>query len=103
MRPSQLPIRYRDFYDVPRAILVQYGGALYFFDCPFSDALDEYGDEYSVYRLRQEPSSSLDDASWEGLPGNSEYLGSVPVKAVAIDSTRRRSIDAGVCQRLGVS
>ena len=42
------PIRYRDFYDFPRAFVVEHAGELLFFDCLFSDTLDDYGKEYVV-------------------------------------------------------
>lgn len=95
-----LPFRYRDFYDVPRAILVEYAGTLYFFDCPFSDELDDYEDAFSVYKLSEELQGNLNSVSWETLPGSSSYVGSVPVDAVEFDSTKRHSIDARVFERL---
>ena len=30
-----IPIRYRDFYDVPRAVVVEFRGKLYLFDSLF--------------------------------------------------------------------
>jgi hypothetical protein len=30
-----IPFRYRDFHDVPRAVVAEYEGDLYLFDCPF--------------------------------------------------------------------
>lgn len=39
-----LPITYRDYYDVPRMLVVRFEGQAYLFDCPFDVALDEYPD-----------------------------------------------------------
>jgi hypothetical protein len=46
-----VPIRYRDFFDVPRIFIAAYEGARYLFDCPFDDELDYYSDHYRVYQL----------------------------------------------------
>jgi hypothetical protein len=44
------PIRYRDFYDLPRIFITSYNGQDYLFDCPFDDELDDYPDSYRVYQ-----------------------------------------------------
>lgn len=100
MTPNWIPFRYRDFYDVPRAILLEYAGTLYFLDCPFSDERDDYRDVYGVYEVPEELRDSLDAASWEDFPGRSRYVGSVPVDEVAFDPTRRCLIDVRFIERL---
>ena len=87
---SWLRIKYRDFYDVPRAIVVRYRGAVYFFDCPFDDKADEYPDEYTVYRLPSELEPTLGRISWVDLALAGEEIGRVSVNAVQLDPTRRR-------------
>ncbi|MBI3437578.1 MAG: hypothetical protein HY054_02795 [Proteobacteria bacterium] len=42
MSSEWLPIRYRDFWDLPRAFSVDYDGKTYFFDCPFNESIDDY-------------------------------------------------------------
>lgn len=44
-------IDYRDFWDVPRAALVQAPSAVLLLDCPFEIELDDYRAEYKVYRV----------------------------------------------------
>jgi len=36
-----LSIRYRDFYDIPRAVVVEWCDLLYLFDCPFDEEADD--------------------------------------------------------------
>lgn len=91
-----LPIRYRDFYDVPRAFVVEHAGEVYLFDSPFDDRADEYPDHYKVYRLELESSASLDIASWTDLAKGSRFLGVIPIARVTFDPTRRASIDGAV-------
>ena len=61
------PIRYRDFFDIPRAFVVEYTGDLYFFDCPFDQRVDEYPDHYDVYRLETSAALDLTTDSWQSL------------------------------------
>lgn len=53
--------RYGEFWDVPRIFVVEHEGQLWLFDCPFSDELDDYPDEYAVYLL--DPGTDL-EGSW---------------------------------------
>lgn len=94
---SWAPIRYRDFWDVPRVFTVTLRGMTYLFDCPFDDELDEYPDSYVVYML----SPSHGPENWP-LAGNAELerVGSVEVRLVAFDPTRRQAIRAEVLANL---
>jgi hypothetical protein len=92
--------RYRDFYDIPRAILVEYADAVYFFDCPFDRDLEEYGDAYNVYRVPEGLRGDIDSISWEGLSRRLSFVGSVAIDAVEFDSTKRRWMDARVFEHL---
>jgi hypothetical protein len=84
-----LPFKYRDFYDIPRAIIVERAGDLYLFDCRFDHKLDEYPAEFTLYRLRPEAASDLESSSWENLAEASEVLGRVPVQAMEFDPSKR--------------
>ena len=70
-----LPIAYAEFYDIPRAFLVNFHDKSYFFDCPFSKSLDDYPDKFVVYQLHQINSTWLSCNSLEGVahPGKT-YL-----------------------------
>ena len=96
-----LPIRYRDFYDVPRAFLVDHGDATYFFDCPFDDQADDYPRVYRVYRLPH-GSASNNSSSWEGLERLGPLVGHVDVDRVTFDRTRRAAVEDSILESLGV-
>jgi hypothetical protein len=91
-----LPIRYRDFYDVPHLVLVEHGGALYLLDGQFDEELDDYPDEYGVYRLPDDLRPALDTMSWVDLAHHGERVGSVPLAAVQFDPTKRAAIDSAI-------
>jgi hypothetical protein len=95
MSDGWLPIRYRDFYDIPRAFVVEQAGELLFFDCPFSETLSDYPENYTVYRLNPELKDRLDTMSWADLASQSECRGLIPTKSVRFDATKRAMIDAG--------
>jgi hypothetical protein len=94
--PNPVPSQTGDFYDVPRAFVVQHAGSLYFFDCPFDDRIDEYPDRYTVYRLDATLSPALDVGSWEALANKGERIGDVLTQRVQFDSTRRAAIDNSI-------
>ena len=76
-----LPITYRDFYDVPRMILVEYEGAFYLFDCPFHNEMDDYPSDFTVYRLElAEGRSALEARAWVGLAEKGTEVGHVRVE-----------------------
>jgi len=89
-----LPIRlYRDFYDVPRAFLVERAGTVLLFDCPFDDAADDYPDRYRVYRMPPDALTTAAQGSWVELWRQGQFLTEVPVAAVQFDTTRRVAAD----------
>ena len=61
-------IAYREFWDIPRAILARCGSCWFFFNSRFDDDIDEYIDHYEVWRL---PLISEDqrNGSWLLFPG----------------------------------
>jgi hypothetical protein len=95
-----LPIRYRDFYDIPRAIIVEYRGQVYLLDSPYEDEADEYSDQFTVYRLPSELARSLDEISWENLGALGTEVGHVPAGSIQLDPTRRQYLDDEVFDRV---
>jgi hypothetical protein len=89
---EEVPISYADFYDVPRAWLMTWEGETLFFDCPFDEALDDYPDEYVVYRLFREVPRDSVMLDWSSLRLHGVELGAVAVASVRFDATRRRSV-----------
>lgn len=80
---------YREFYDVPRAILAANDEAVFLFHSPFDEARDEYVDRYDVYRLPESVVSAL-KGSWVGLEEHAiEKLPSIPVDALPFKFERR--------------
>lgn len=101
MTPSSwLPIRYRDFYDVPRLVIVAYEGTHYLFDSPFDDDVDDYVGEYVVYRLPESAVAKLEEPSWTGLPSLGEELWRVSVDLVEFDRSRRQFVSDSVFRHL---
>jgi hypothetical protein len=87
------PIRYRDFWDVPRIFLVSYRGQLFLFDCPFDETLEDFPDLYHVYVM---PALGEDElsGSWAGLALKAiRHVGDVPIAQVRFDQTKRQGID----------
>jgi hypothetical protein len=92
-----IPLAYRDFYDVPRAYIIEHAGAVYFFDCPFDHSADEYPGFYRVYEMAEEDLSSLTGrGSWDGLAARGKPVGQVPVELVKFDESRRELVDGQV-------
>jgi len=100
MTDRWLPIHYRDFYDVPRAFVLEYHGELLFFDCPFSDVLEDYGDRYLVFKIPEELRERIDTISWTDLGNRSERIGAVLVSAVEFDETKRKGVKADVFESM---
>lgn len=100
MTESWLPIRYRDFYDIPRAFVVEYAGELLLFDCLFSQELDDYEENYTVYRIHDDLRNRIDAISWTDLGRRSIRTGVIPTDAVEFDPTKRQAIKASVLRLL---
>lgn len=100
MSDEWLDIRYRDFHDLPRAIVVRFGDSLYLLDCQFDFESDDYEPNYSVYLLPDELSPYLESMSWVDLNHRGEYIGSIPTTEVNFDPSRRRSINAAALRQL---
>lgn len=95
-----LPIRYRDFYDVPRLIAVQMADRTYLLDCRFDDDLDDYPDTYQIYVL--ESLDALQDADWSNLADQGRWIGAVEVDAIRFDRSCRAAIHRDSLQAIPV-
>lgn len=87
-------IAYRDFYDVPRAVVARRDGNLYFFDSRFDEELDAHIDHYEVWRL---PSLSDEElsGSWVGLEAAAlERLPNVGLRDLPFEVSSRNIPDA---------
>src|SRR5262245_12330950 len=90
------PIRYRDFWDVPRLFAVEHRGSLYIFDCPFDEKLDEYRESYTIYRVLGATFAGTRSMAWAQLISSGQQVGKCAVSDVRFDPTRRKSIDDSV-------
>lgn len=90
-----LPIRYREFYDIPRISVVEDAHGVYLFDCPFDAEIDGYPNVYNVYRLAKGVVVP-DTGSWSHLRSAGSLLAKIPTAGVTFDQTKRASIDAEV-------
>lgn len=87
-----LPIQYRDFYDVPRMVVVEREGQLYLLDSAFDPGEDEYSDHFTIYKLPAAAAEVLDRDAWVDLPDRGEALGRVEVVKVEFDQSKRRFV-----------
>ena len=98
--PTWLPIEYGEFYDIPRTFVVNDETGSYFFDCSFSDEIDEYSDEFIVYKLRGKVSHSGNSFPWNELHKYGKRVGSIRIENVIFDKSKRKSIRGDVLASL---
>lgn len=86
---------YREFHDVPRCILFTTAhGRQLFLDSPFDRDLDDYASDYAIYAV---PSHIDMSVPWsEAFISAFTCVGTVPVKAMRFDATRRKQLDASI-------
>ena len=95
-----IPIKYREFYDIPRMFIVSYHGYIYLFDCPFNEAKDDYPSHYDVYLMPALTDKDL-EGPWVNLTSRADpKIAEVPIKEVKFDETLRNNVDAEVLERL---
>lgn len=82
------PIQYREFYDYPRVLLVEFDGALHLLDAPFDEVADDYPQTYAIKILTAPPTSD----SWVALGDELDPVGSLAITTALFDVTRRRQI-----------
>ena len=98
-----LPFEYREFYDVPRLILVEMDDKALLLDSPFDQEADEYTDSFRVYSLSMASATELRGrTSWNGAAALGTFIASIPVSEVEFDPSRRRSLGASVLERHGI-
>lgn len=91
-------LAYRDFWDQPRIFFVRVEGNLILFDCAFDEEIEDYPDDYLIYRMPEMTESEW-EGSWAGIARRAnEQLGVIPLSNVRFDDTRRKQIDSGVLQ-----
>ena len=98
------PFQYRDFYDIPHAILLEYRGKVWLLDNPFDSDLDEYPPDFQVYvmpdpvrrHLEPVPADQVEGESWYELPSQGLLLGAIPRNALRFDPSLRKCLDARV-------
>ena len=95
-------MQYRDFYDVPRLVVVEYATRSYLLDTAFNEGSDDYADYYTIYRLPNDAVAMLEKPSWEQLPSVGEEMGRVRVKDVKFDQTKRQRLNPSLFRRLGI-
>jgi|HubBroStandDraft_2_1064218.scaffolds.fasta_scaffold00704_21 hypothetical protein len=84
---------YRDFYDVPRMMILNHNGRKILLDCEFLDSEDEYSSMYKVYILPPDIDEDREE-SWESMPARSiRYIGEIPVQRFVFDRTKRAALD----------
>ena len=64
---DMIPFRYGGFWDVPRYIVLRYRDGLLYVQSAFDEELDDYPDNYSVYKIPTSAEPSIEEGSWEFL------------------------------------
>jgi hypothetical protein len=99
-REDWIPFDYRDFYDVPRLILLQRPDGAFLLDSPFDEESDEYLDVFHVYRMSLASAAELRArSSWVDARLLGTLIATVPVAAVAFDPTKREAIHGALFDR----
>jgi hypothetical protein len=88
------PFHYVEFYDVPRTIILLLRGNWVLLRSAFNEALDNYEGEYSVFRLPPSFQPPRAGSKWEFRESELVRVGSIPVRDVQFDPSRRRMLNA---------
>jgi hypothetical protein len=82
---------YREFYDVPRMLVVEMRSSILLLVSRFDANQDDYESLYHCYRL---PIGVDLRGTWEGIERSADhYFGSVAVSQVRFDQSKRQKID----------
>jgi hypothetical protein len=82
---------YREFFDVPRSIILSHADCLVLLESAFSDEASDYSDDYQLYLLPRDTDLT---GSWSDLSTAAiRRLGAIPVSHVQFDPTRRTKIN----------
>ena len=93
-----LRIAYGGFYDYPTEFGVEFGGRIYIFERYFDDELDDYPNEYEVYRCAEGASLANRHINTEGR----EFVGRIAVREIDFDPDNRHCINARVFTKLAL-
>lgn len=82
-------VAYRDFYDRPRAFVLNIPtGGLLFFDCRFDESLDDYPSSYRVFALKG-PLAEL-PVDWRHINFCEQlFVAEMPCAEIRFDISRR--------------
>lgn len=84
-------VSYRDFYDIPRLILVaDQQSKCWMLDCSFDDDRDEYSTSYNTYFVGYESDQAQAIFERHAKGATGEVVGIVPVMDIEFDATKRR-------------
>lgn len=91
---EMIPFQYGGFWDVPRGIVLRYRNTLLYLQSTFDDKLDDYPDNFSVYKLPASAEASVQQGSWDFLNSPEiTNIGEVPIKQVVFDPSMRKELD----------
>lgn len=95
-----LHAEYRDFYDMPRAMVCRNETGTYYFLSSFDPENDAYSSHYEVYRIPEMQESEL-CSSWFGLETRAlERLPDIPVRDFPFDAAAKTFLDYGPIEPL---
>ena len=87
-------ISYREFWDVPRAVIARHGSKTFLFDSRFDELLDDYLDHYEVWRLPPLTQEQI-DSSWIGLEAIAlERLPNIGLRELPFEVSSRNTPDS---------
>jgi hypothetical protein len=91
---AMIAFKYFDFWDVPRVITISYRDQHFLLESHFDEAIDDYDEDYTITQVAPGLEQRIMGSSWAVLTEiERRPLGRIPVKDVAFDETRRKSLD----------
>ena len=98
---EMVEFQYGGYYDFPRTIVLRYRGEIFLLYGLFDEELDEFPDDYSVYRVPASTENSPEIKSWMFWPNESfRYLGQLPIRSITFDPTQRKALDASILDQM---
>ncbi len=89
--PTWVGFEYRQFFDVPRSIVLSLEDRLVLLESTFSDESADYSDDYQLYLLPRDVDLS---GNWSDLSAAAiRRLGTIPIAHVQFDPTRRSQLN----------
>ena len=91
MTGGWIPIlHYRDFYDVPHAIVAANGDDLMVLDAPFDEEADDYPASFRVGTLRKDAVDLT--GPWDLVVRATDFIGLTLISEVEFDQTKRKAL-----------